>query len=238
MRIGRSLIGVLLAFMAITGTAWADDWRRCNNISFRSLEFTVPPCSRLIEQGALDDTELRLALRRRADALFYGSHFLRATEAELAERARLLTQALHDLDQAIALGPGGSAPADPPFWLGSLGKGRADVLFELARFAEAANAYGDVMQQAAEPDSSAQLGRALSLANLGRFDEALADMSKLVRSYPDEAEQWIFLRAEINERAGRSEAAIADYEAVLRRVPDHSGASQGRERLQAPSSNN
>ena len=227
-------VGIFFALLFMTAGAparAADDWRACNNISYRPIEITVPACTRLIEQGDLDTAELRLALRRRADAFYFGSSF----KSVQAERTALLARALADIDGAIALDPAEAPPGDPPIWLGSLGLARADVLLELGRSKQAAEAYTEAMEKVPGAAAYARFGRALAFANLGRFDAALADMTALVESEPEET-KWIFLRAEINEKAGRREAAIADYEATLRLNPDYVSAGQALERLRATGS--
>lgn len=218
------LFGLIVLFISVP--ALADDWQACDNISYKPLQFTVPACTRLIEQAGLDDAQLRHALQRRADAYYFGSRFVPSQD----ERGRLLGQALADLDRALALGPGGDGPADPPAWLASLRLARADVLFELGRFEDAAGAYAEAMEAAPDSAADARLGRALSLANLGRFDEALAELSALIQSYPEDA-NWVFLRAGVHEKAGSRAAAIADYETVVALDPGHIGAKQALQRL-------
>lgn len=228
-RLSRFASGALLALLATGGPAEASDWRACDNISYRPLEFTVPACTRLIEQGALGGAELRRALRRRADALYFGSSFLSPEDGE--ERTRLLEQALADLDRVMATDTGGAAAADPPIWLGPPEIARADVLYGLGRFEAAVDAYSGAMARRPEAASHARFGRALALGNLGRFEEALADMSELVRLHPDEERKWVFLRGEMHAKAGRAAAARADFRRVLGLDPDHVGARRGLERL-------
>lgn len=224
-RFGTGILFALLFMSAGAPAQAADDWRACNNISYRPLEITVPACTRLID-GGLNDAELRLALRRRADAFYFGSSF----KSVRADRTALLARALADIDRAIALDSGDAPAGNAPFWLGPLGLARADVLLELGRSTQAIDAYTDAMESVPGAAATARLGRALAYVNLDRFDDALADMSELVRAEP-EATNWVFMRAEINERAGQREAAIADYEAVLQLDPDHVGASQALDRL-------
>lgn len=221
--------GIFLAllFIAVTAPAQADDDRRaCTNISYRPLEITVPACTRLIEKGNLEPGDLRLMLRRRADAYYFGSSLVSSAD----ERKTLLARALGDINRAIALEPGPAPAQTSPFWLGPLELARADVLLELGRSKQAADAYTAAMDSVPGAASYARLGRALAYANLERFDDALADVTALMQAEPAQA-KWALLRGEINEKAGRRDAAIADYEAVLQIDPEHVGARQALERL-------
>jgi len=208
------------------GSPGPGDRAACENISYRPLAVTVPACTRLIRAAGLAGEDLQRALRRRADAYYFGAAFLE----EEAERTRALEQALADLDDAAAVAPEDDRPASPPIWLGPLHLARADVLFDLERFEEAAGEYGRALAAIEGEPPIARLGRALALGELRRFDEALADLSVLVNRHA-RAAKWVFLRAEMLERAGRAGAARADYAAVLARDPGHVGARRALDRL-------
>jgi len=229
-----ALACVALAGVVLSGEpSRADDSgdrRACINISFRPLEITVPACSRLID-GGMSGRALFVALRRRADAYHYGAQ-LGTAQTPGSQRAALAL-ALTDLDRAAGLGVVDSDTQDPPFWLGGpVDFARGEVLFQLGRFTTAVEAYGTALAAAAGDLPSARFGRALALWELGRGEEALADMDALVAASPG-AKDWLYHRGTMLEGLGRVDDAIADYRSVLARDPAHRAARQALERLGA-----
>jgi tetratricopeptide (TPR) repeat protein len=225
----KTTAAVTVLIGALGGPASAaDDRAACNNLSYKPLEFTVPACTRLIEQADLEPAELRLALRRRADAYHFASTVL--PEVEQGRRTRLLEQALADVTRAMTLDAGEYARPDPPIVLGLPEIARGQLLSELGRYEAAVDAYTVALERVWEAGPSARLGRALALAELGRYQGAIDDMTELVRLFPNQT-RWVFLRGEINEEAGHTAAAVEDYERVLSLDPDHVGAQRALKRL-------
>ena len=89
------------------------------------------------------------------------------------------------------------------------------ALFKLRRFEDAAASYGRSIELDPE-DVAAFEGRANCLAELGRFDEADKDMSRVVAGRPT-ADSYSN-RGAVRSRAGRHDDAMADYREALRVV--------------------
>jgi len=190
----------------------------------------VPDCNRIIDAG-LENPALYVALRGRADAYHYAAQLGGAGPATAGPEP--LEQALADLDRAAALGITGREHQDPPFWLGGpIDYARGEVLFQLGRFAAAAEAYGTVVAHTAGNFPAARFGRALALLELERGAEALTEMDALVASAPD-SKAWLYHRGAMREGLGRTQDAIADYRSVLALDPDHGAALQGLIRMGA-----
>ena len=130
--------------------------------------------------------------------------------------------ALAALDSAIAVAPNDSAVAF----------NRANVLLQLARFAEAISGYDAVLR--IRPDHmQSQLHRAYALTNIGRFGEALQGFS-IAESRGLAPFSLHYDKGRSLAGLGRAEEALASFDAALRLAPDHPGALFNRARaLQA-----
>jgi tetratricopeptide (TPR) repeat protein len=69
--------------------------------------------------------------------------------------------------------------------------------------------------------------RGVSYALLGRYEEALADLTKAIELNGTDANTW-FNRAEVRYELGQYEDATEDYSQVLEREPEDFGAITGR----------
>ncbi|HTN74075.1 MAG TPA: tetratricopeptide repeat protein, partial [Pirellulaceae bacterium] len=69
--------------------------------------------------------------------------------------------------------------------------------------------------------------KGVSLALVGRYDDALEDLTKALELKNDYVNTW-FNRAEVRYELGQYEDAAADYGEVIQRQPDDFGAFTGR----------
>jgi soluble lytic murein transglycosylase len=145
------------------------------------------------------------AHRRRADALY---------------RQRDNEQALAAYDQALALGLSGSEREDAQH-------GRAQTLFRLRRYTEAARAF-----EALPPTDERHIQHARAVARAGDLARVAGEFEKIgERSNGAQAARALLLAALLREGEGEAEAAHELYAAVLQQSPRSSYAEAARWRL-------
>lgn len=205
-------------------------WHTCEKISFDPLRDTVPACTRLIEDGSLGATGLIEVFLARAHAYIFAMTYRGdddASEEELWQRV------LNDTDRALAL----ARELDPPQpelvekVLEKRGDARgmtSDLLGALSDYTKALATAGDT--------AAFLLGsRARVYAAMGRYREAVADISAAIQIAPESGRcnlhNWIFQRGEMHEAAGNIEAAIVDYRNTLKTDASHICARQALDRL-------
>ncbi len=159
-----------------------------------------------------------------------------ATEAGGATAAPTVSQA--QLEHLKSLGYlGGSEDASatpPPATPGSTSslqgeRNLAAIHFEAGRHREAAEAYSRLV--AAAPDNAAlRASFAGALGALGRYDEALAELTRAIELQPLNVEAY-HNRAVIYERRGEPEKAVADYRTAVRYNPQYEPSQQALVRL-------
>ncbi len=105
----------------------------------------------------------------------------------------------------------------------------AAIYFESGRYEEAAAAFAELLQ--ASPDNGAlRASYGGALGALGRYDEALEQLSKAIELEPLNPEPY-HNRALIYEHRGDTEAAIAEYRNALRYRSDYAPSLQALHRL-------
>lgn len=206
------------------------DWEICRSVSFDPLRDTVPACSRLIDSGGLEPAALIEALSQRVGAYIVALTYKyddSITNAELWQRA------LADTERAVIL----ARDLDPPdtATLEEALHDRGDARWMTGDLAGAVEDFSEAL--ATSGDSAAFLlgSRARVHAAMGRYDEAIADMSAAIRIAPvtgrSNLHNWIFQRGELHEAAGDVDAAIADYRRTLETDPEHIAAGRALKRL-------
>ncbi len=105
----------------------------------------------------------------------------------------------------------------------------AAVHFEAGRYAEAVEAYRDLIEE--DPgDGALRASLAGALGALGRYDEALEQLDAAIRLQPLNPEAY-HNRAVIHERKGDPSAAIGDYQSALRYNPQYEPSRDSLRRL-------
>lgn len=204
-----------------------NDLAKCKRLSFDPLRGNVPFCSRLIDDPALSrDVRLEaLAARARAyvEAITYRAGH------DVTER-ELRAAALADWDDAVVLVRKSGDRDRLPALLRERGGARwmtADYEGALADY----NAYLIEMEEV-----SAVLGsRAMMFEQLGRYNEAIQDMTAAIRlvgsEYCSNLHNWVLQRGEMYEAAGDLAAAERDYRITLGADPEHRTARAALERI-------
>ena len=105
----------------------------------------------------------------------------------------------------------------------------AAMRFEAGHYAEAAEEFARLVK-ASPRDSSLHASLAGALGAMGRYDEALEELSKAIALQPLNVEA-LHNRAVIHERKGDVPAAIADYQAALRYDPQYAPSQRALARL-------
>lgn len=177
---------VLVAFLVLTAPAFADaedDLRVCRDQRIAGAE-RIEPCTRLIDAGGRDATEMSNILLGRANA-YLGIDDI---EAALADHAA-----------AVALTP------DRP----QVYSNRATTLMAVRRYDEA---LPDLERAIAlDPASDFYRNRlGVALYNLDRNDEALAAFDVALELNP-RSDNSLFYRGHIHLAAGRLDLALADF---------------------------
>jgi tetratricopeptide (TPR) repeat protein len=108
----------------------------------------------------------------------------------------------------------------------------AAIHFQAGRFAEAAAEYARLVQ-ASPDDSGLRASLAGTLGALGRYEAAVAELTKAIELDPVNVEAY-HNRAVIHERRGQRDAAIRDYQTALRYAPQYQPSRQALTRLGAP----
>ena len=222
---------VLLATLA-AAVSRADDKEDCLTLSFAPLLQTIPACDRLIAAGGLGDADLIVALMARADALRFA---LTYRSGQKVKREDLLTARLGDLDRAVGLARRLRLETPAVEVLRGALSERAVAEAALGHHARAVGDYSEAIALADTPALLDLYGRSLAYERSGRLDQAIADMSAILRIHSTDSNfaNHLVRRAELHEAAGDKAAAITDYRRALKESPDHTGARQALEKLQA-----
>jgi tetratricopeptide (TPR) repeat protein len=105
----------------------------------------------------------------------------------------------------------------------------AAVLFQAGKYAEAAQAYEELVRENSQ-DPALRASWAGALGALGRYDEALAQLDAAIQQEPLNPEAY-HNRGVIYERQGDRERAIAEYRTALRYSPQYAPSQQALFRL-------
>ncbi len=105
----------------------------------------------------------------------------------------------------------------------------AAIHFQAGRHAEAAQIYTRLIEQQPD-DASLRASLAGTLGAMGRYDEALAELSQAIELEPLNVEAY-HNRAVIRERRGEVAEAIADYQTALRYQPQYEPSQRALYRL-------
>ncbi len=111
----------------------------------------------------------------------------------------------------------------------------AAMHFQAGKYAEAAAEYARLVE-GNPSDSGLRASLAGALGALGRYDAALAELTKAIELDPVNVEAY-HNRAVIRERRGERDLAIRDYQTALRYNPQYEPSQQALTRLHAPSPN-
>jgi Flp pilus assembly protein TadD len=111
----------------------------------------------------------------------------------------------------------------------------AAIHFQSGRYAEAAAEYARLVKSQPN-DSGLRASLAGALGALGRYDEALAQLSQAIALDPVNVEAY-HNRAVLHERRGDRESAIRDYQTAVRYNPQYEPSRQALTRLNAPMPN-
>jgi len=107
----------------------------------------------------------------------------------------------------------------------------AGLAFEAGRYAEAAAAYEKLVRE--NPDDGAlRASYAGALGALGKYDEALEQLTRAIALEPLNVEAY-HNRAVIHERRGETAAAIKDYQTAVRYNPQYEPSLKALARLNA-----
>jgi tetratricopeptide (TPR) repeat protein len=214
-------VTLAVALVAAAPSALADTWENCTSLSFAPLDQNIPACTRLIEEEGLADRQLLEALVARAEAYEFAVTY--RSNHDVGE-AHLLETAAADLDRALLIAK--ANPSQYSVELPAALSQRAGLSFRLGRYESSSMEYAEALQLSGGQVVSALHGRALALKELGRLDEALSDISAILRiakGTPNEA-NWAFARGELYQSAGRPDEAEADFRQALALQPDHIAA--------------
>ena len=108
----------------------------------------------------------------------------------------------------------------------------AAMHFQAGKYAEAAAEYAKLVE-GNPSDSGLRASLAGALGALGRYDAALAELTKAIELDPVNVEAY-HNRAVIRERRGERDLAIRDYQTALRYNPQYEPSQQALTRLHAP----
>jgi len=108
----------------------------------------------------------------------------------------------------------------------------AALHFEAGRYAEAAQAYEQLVRESPE-EGELRASLAGALGALGRYDEALEQLETAIRLRPVNPGAY-HNRGVIYERQGEREAAVREYHTALRYDPQYAPSRRALERLGAP----
>lgn len=215
----RAILCACVLCAATSAQAQHDErLERCTTLSFEPLEVNVPACTALLENTAgLDHDTLADIYAARAEAYEFAITYHAGREIE---PENLLNLALADLDEAVRLSARHHAR-------------RADVLFQLSRFAEAAQGYTAAMEAPDAPTAELLRRRSMARAAAGQRAEAIEDMSAAIAATSRSRERVSLLleRARLHEADGEPDAAVADYRSVLQIEPSHTTALEAMRRL-------
>ena len=107
----------------------------------------------------------------------------------------------------------------------------AAIHFQAGRYADAAAEYARLVK--AQPDDSGlRASLAGALGALGRYDEALAELTHAIALDPVNVEAY-HNRAVLHERRGERDLAIRDYQTAVRYNPQYEPSRQALTRLNA-----
>lgn len=207
--------------------AMENDLHNCTQLSFDPLRFDVPSCSRLIDDPA-QGLDVRLeALSARARA-YAAAITYRADHDVTTEELR--AAALADWNEAVALvRESGKRERLAPFL-----RERGDARWMTADYEGAIADYNAFLIEREEV-SSVLGSRAMMFEQLGRYDEAIQDMTAAIRlvgpAYCSNLHNWVLQRGEMYEAAGDLAAAERDYRTTLGADPEHNAARAALERI-------
>ena len=108
----------------------------------------------------------------------------------------------------------------------------AAVAFEAGRFEEAAKEYARLVAEKPD-DGSLRASHAGALGALGRYDAALAELTKAIELEPLNVEAY-HNRAVIHERREEKATAVADYQTAVKYNPQYEPSRRALQRLGAP----
>jgi tetratricopeptide (TPR) repeat protein len=232
----RKFICLVFGFLLIavpTASALATDEEDCTRLSFSPLDRNIPACTRLIETNGLGEGRLLAALLARAEA--YGFALTYHWGRKIDEQ-ELLEKAVADLNRAVTIARNGKSKFSAE--LRQALERRASLSLQLGRPEQAIRDYTSALQM---PEGRSELnlhGRAMAAAAMGRHQEALADLTEVIRATKGTLSHrnWIFARGLMNEAAGKPQAAIEDFRLTLEIDPGHHSAKAALERLDADTS--
>jgi Flp pilus assembly protein TadD len=107
----------------------------------------------------------------------------------------------------------------------------AALHFEAGRYAEAAAEYARLVREKPD-DSGLRASLAGALGALGRYDAAIAELTKAIELDPVNVEAY-HNRAVIHERRGERDAAVQDYRTAVRYNPQYEPSRKALARLGA-----
>ncbi len=108
----------------------------------------------------------------------------------------------------------------------------AAVAFEAGRFDEAEREYARLVAEKPD-DGSLRASHAGALGALGKYDAALAELTKAIELEPLNVEAY-HNRAVIHERRGEKAKAVADYQTAVKYNPQYEPSRRALQRLGAP----